>query len=309
MGLARHQRRDGVCALDRPATRVATSRRMQAELVELLEPIRRNKAKILVLTGAGISAESGIPTFRGHEGYWVIGSKNYIPEEMATHAMFERYPEQVWRWYLLRFGICAKAQPNRAHRALVALERAFSNQFTLVTQNIDGLHRRAGSNEARTFCIHGDAAYVRCADDCGAGLLPLPAMGDEPIELELTAEQRRLLRCPKCGGWLRPQVLWFDECYDEANYRAESAMGAALEAELLLVVGTSGATSLPMHIGVVCQQRGVTIIDINPESNPLSVLAQQSKQGCAVRNTASDALPGIVEYLTGEKQGAILKGH
>lgn len=285
--------------LDRPAIRVAPWQRMQPELVELLEPIRRNKAPILVLTGAGISAESGIPTFRGHEGYWVIGSKNYMPEEMATHAMFERYPEQVWRWYLLRFGICAKVEPNRAHQALVTLEKAVLDRFTLVTQNIDGLHRRAGSSEARTYCIHGDAAYVRCADDCGAGLLPLPAMGEEPIGLELTREQRAVLSCPKCGGWLRPQVLWFDECYDEVNYRAESAMAAALEAELLLVVGTSGATSLPMHIGMVCQQRGATIIDINPESNPFSALAQQAKQGCAVRSTASDALPGIARYLVG----------
>jgi len=271
---------------------------MQAELVGLLEPIRRHKAKILVLTGAGISAESGIPTFRGREGYWVVGSKNYMPEEMATHAMFERYPEQVWRWYLLRFGICTKAQPNRAHRALVTLEAAFLDQFTLVTQNIDGLHRRAGSSEARTYCIHGDAAYVRCADDCGAGLLPLPTI-DEPIGPELTAKQRKLLSCPKCGGWLRPQVLWFDECYDEANYRADSAMAAALEAELLLVVGTSGATSLPMRIGIVCQQHGATVIDVNPESNPFSALAQQAEQGCAVRSTASDTLPGVVEYLTG----------
>jgi len=271
---------------------------MQAELVELLEPVRRNQSKILVLTGAGISAESGIPTFRGHDGYWVIGSKNYMPEEMATHAVFTRHPEQVWRWYLLRFGICAQAVPNRAHQALVTLEHAFLDQFTLVTQNIDGLHRRAGSSEARTFCIHGDAAYVRCADDCGVGLLPLPDMGEAPIGTELTAKQRQQLSCPKCGGWLRPQVLWFDECYDEPNYRAESAMRAARDASLLLVVGTSGATSLPMHIGIVCQQTGATIIDVNPEASPFGALAEQANQGCAVRSSAVDALPGIVQYLT-----------
>ena len=115
---------------------------MTTELTQLLEPIRRRTARIVVLTGAGISAESGIPTFRGHEGYWVVGSRNYMPEEMATQAMFQRHPEQVWRWYLYRFGVCRNAEPNDAHRALVKLEAAYGDRFRLVTQNIDGLHRR-----------------------------------------------------------------------------------------------------------------------------------------------------------------------
>src|SRR5512142_2002105 len=215
------------------------------ELLNLLEPIKRSRRNVLVLTGAGISAESGIPTFRGSEGYWVIGSKNYMPEEMATLAMFERHPEQVWRWYLMRFGVCRKAQPNLAHNALVRLENAFCDRFTLVTQNIDGLHRRAGSSEARTHCIHGDAAYVRCASECGVGILQLPAVDVTSTERELTAEQRRQLSCTRCGGWLRPHVLWFDECYDEPLYRAQSAMRAAADADILIVIGTSGATNLP----------------------------------------------------------------
>src|SRR5919205_1139494 len=134
---------------------------MEERLATLLDEVRRARGRVIALTGAGISAESGIPTFRGKEGYWVVGPKNYMPLEM-----FERSPEEVWRWYLYRFGVCRGAQPNAGHRALVALERALGDRFHLVTQNIDGLHLRAGATPARTSCIHGDAAFVRCADGC-----------------------------------------------------------------------------------------------------------------------------------------------
>src|SRR5512138_2460273 len=128
---------------------------MEQRLAELLEGVRAKDGKVVALTGAGISAESGIPTFRGAEGYWVVGSRNYMPQEMATLEMFERAPEEVWRWYLYRFGICRDASPNAGHAALVSLEDALGDRFTLVTQNIDGLHRRAGSR--RVYTIHGDA--------------------------------------------------------------------------------------------------------------------------------------------------------
>ncbi len=117
---------------------------MEPRLAEILEDVRRASGKVVALTGAGISAESGIPTFRGTDGYWVVGSRNYMPQEMATREMFERAPEEVWRWYLYRFGVCRHAAPNAGHAALVRLERALGDRFTLVTQNIDGLHRRAG---------------------------------------------------------------------------------------------------------------------------------------------------------------------
>src|SRR5690349_5981910 len=148
---------------------------MEPRLADLLEEIRAARGRVVALTGAGISAESGIPTFRGEEGYWVVGSRNYMPQEMATREMFERRPDEVWRWYLYRFGVCRAAQPNAGHRALVDLERAIGDRFILVTQNIDGLHRRAGSQ--RVFAIHGDAAYVRCAAECGLGRIDQPEMG------------------------------------------------------------------------------------------------------------------------------------
>jgi NAD-dependent deacetylase len=274
------------------------NRRMEARLEGILEEVRREKGRVVVLTGAGISAESGIPTFRGKEGYWVMGSRNYMPQEMATREMFDSRPDEVWRWYLYRFGACRDAQPNAGHRALVGLEKALGDRFTLVTQNIDGLHRRAGSSEERTYCIHGDAAWVRCAADCGAGRLPLPEFPvARPRDAPFTAEDRRKLSCPRCGGWLRPHVLWFDEYYDEENYRMDSTLRAAGAAQLLLVVGTSGATNLPMQIGQIAWRRGIAMVDVNPEYNPFAELAESSPRGFFAKGTGCERLPAIAAAL------------
>jgi NAD-dependent deacetylase len=216
---------------------------------------------------------------------------------MATRAMFDRSPEEVWRWYLHRFGICRHVRPNAGHEALVELERALSDRFTLVTQNIDGLHRRAGST--RVFSIHGDAAHVRCADECGVGVLDLPDFPPREKDDPFTPEDRARLRCPRCGGWLRPHVLWFDEFYDEEHYRMDSALRAAGEADLLLVVGTSGATNLPMQIGRVVFYRGAALVDVNPEENPFAELAQAAERGFFVKGSASERLPEIVRALEG----------
>ncbi len=271
---------------------------MEEKLAQILEEVRREAGNVLVLTGAGISAESGIPTFRGKEGYWVVGSRNYVPEQMATNAMFRIDPAEVWRWYLYRFSVCRGAEPNDGHRALVELERALGDRFTLVTQNIDGLHRRAGNSEARTYCIHGDAAWVRCGTECGVGKLPLP---DFPIlrskDTPLSDEDRAKLTCPGCGGWMRPHVLWFDECYDEEHYRMDSALRAARKARLLLVVGTSGATNLPMQIGRLAWRQGIAMVDVNPETNPFAELAESTDRGFFAKGNACVRLPAIVRAL------------
>jgi NAD-dependent deacetylase len=268
---------------------------MEPRLESILADVRERNGNVVVLTGAGISAESGIPTFRGAEGFWVVGSQNYMPQEMATHEMFLRAPDEVWRWYLYRFGIVRHAQPNAGHRALAALEGALGDRFTLVTQNIDGLHRRAGSR--RVFTIHGDAAWVRCADGCGVGLLDLPDLGPRAKDDPFTAAERAKLTCPGCGGWLRPHVLWFDEFYDEDNYRMDSALRAAAGADLLLVVGTSGATNLPMQIGQLVYRRGAAMVDVNPEENPFADLARRSARGFFARGSACERLPEIAKAL------------
>ena len=270
---------------------------LEARLREILDEVRGMGGRVVALTGAGISAESGIPTFRGKEGFWVVGSRNHMPQEMATHAMFLMEPAEVWRWYLYRFGVVRHAAPNAGHQALARLERALGDRFTLVTQNIDGLHRRAGSSEERTYCIHGDAAWVRCASDCGVGLLPLPDLGPRDAGTPLSAGDRARLTCTSCRGWLRPHVLWFDECYDEENYRFESTLRAAADADLLLVVGTSGATNLPMRVGQLCFTGGAALVDVNPEENPFSELAERSRRGFFARGSASTRLPEIVDAL------------
>jgi NAD-dependent deacetylase len=269
---------------------------MHAQLRSILSSIREQNGRVVALTGAGISAESGIPTFRGAEGYWVVGSRNYMPQEMATHAMFLERPDEVWRWYLYRFGICRHAQPNAGHHALVALDRALGGRFHLVTQNIDGLHLRAGATPERTYCIHGDAGFVRCANECSPKV-PLPDMGVRTGETPFTDEDRKTLSCARCGGWLRPHVLWFDEYYDEENYRADSAIRAAREADLLLVVGTSGATNLPMQIGEIATMRRIPIVDVNPDENPFSEMARYGGRGFFARGNACDWLPMIVREL------------
>jgi NAD-dependent deacetylase len=266
-------------------------------LEAILSTVRSHGGPVVALTGAGISAESGIPTFRGHDGYWIVGSRNYMPQEMATHAMFEGEPAEVWRWYLYRFGVVGGAAPNAGHLALAELERAMGDRFTLVTQNIDGLHRRAGSE--RVLAIHGDAAWVRCAAGCGAGLAPLPDLGRRDAATPLSDADRRALTCGRCGAWLRPHVLWFDECYDEPYYRMESALRAAADAELLLVVGTSGATNLPMQIGRLAFSQGAALVDVNPDANPFSQLAERAPNGFAARGPASEWLPAIVRALVG----------
>ncbi len=269
---------------------------MEPELETLLDEARRSRGPVVALTGAGISAESGIPTFRGSEGYWVVGSRNYVPQEMATYEMFRRAPDEVWRWYLYRFGVCKGAQPNAGHRALVELDRALGDRFHLVTQNIDGLHLRAGATPARTSCIHGDAGFVRCAGAC-PGKLPLPDMGTRGAATPLSDADRARLSCPRCGGWLRPHVLWFDEYYDEENYRMHTALRAASSARLLLVVGTSGATNLPMQIGEIAWRRGIAMVDVNPEDNPFSELCERAERGFFARGTASEWLPAIARVL------------
>ena len=221
----------------------------QKRLKHLLERSLSNRGRITVLTGAGISAESGVPTFRGPEGFWTVGSRVYQPQEMATLRMFRQAPRAVWQWYLYRLGACRQADPNPGHYALVEMEQLLPGRFTLVTQNVDNLHRRAGQGANNTYEIHGNLHWVRCSEACSESLMPLPApvsvkKKDEPI----SDDEWQALHCMKCGHLLRPHVLWFDESYNEAHYRYESTLEAGRQSDLLLVVGTSGATNLPNQL-------------------------------------------------------------
>jgi NAD-dependent deacetylase len=250
------------------------------------------------MTGAGISAESGIPTFRGPEGYWTVGSKVYHPQEMATFAMFRRRPDEVWQWYLHRATVCRRADPNPGHEAVVDMDCLLGERFTLITQNVDGLHLRAGSPAERTFQIHGNVFQVRCSAACSAELLALPdTLVGRPQDAPLSDADRALLTCPRCGDRLRPHVLWFDEVYDEAYFRFHSSLQAAAETSLLLIVGTSGATNLPNQVAWTVYQTGGTIIDVNPNPNPFSELARRSPGGTHIQQTSGGFLPEFARTI------------
>lgn len=229
---------------------------------------RLTKARaVLVLTGAGISAESGVPTFRGPEGLW----RQFRPEDLATPDAFARDPKLVWEWYAWRREKIAPLAPNAAHRALARLEERVP-EFLLATQNVDGLHQVAGSR--RLLELHGSLWQVRCVR-CGAGRqdrAPLPELPP---------------RCA-CGGLLRPGVVWFGEALPEAAI--EQAFGAARKAEVVLVIGTSSLVYPAAALPQVGEENGAFVIEVNPEETPLSRSADVS-----LRGKAAEVVPSLVE--------------
>jgi len=271
---------------------------LNRHLKKTLQDFARGSGRITILTGAGISAESGIPTFRGPEGYWTIGSKEYHPQEMATFSMFVKKPDEVWKWYLYRIGVCGKASPNPGHLALLEMETLFKNRFTLITQNVDNLHLRAGNRLEKTFQIHGNVFFMRCAGECALTVYPIPEdLSGRGKNENLTEKDRSLLMCPDCGSRTRPHVLWFDEMYNEHFYRYHSALNVSGETELLIVVGTSGATNLPNQVVWEVKNRDGIIIDINIEENPFSNLALKSRRGFFIKQPSSKALPSILHVF------------
>ncbi len=269
------------------------------ELELLLDHTAQSGGPVVFLTSAGISAESGIPTFRGKEGYWRVGSRNYQPQEMATHAAFVRMPDEVWAWYLYRRGVCRAAEPNAGHRAVAALEQSLGDRFVLITQNVDGLHLRAGNSLERTYQIHGNIDFIRCGADCCVDLLPMP----EGLDLQwdkgrpVTDHERAILRCPRCGELARPHVLWFDECYDEERFRFQSSIETAAAADLLVVVGTAGQTNLPLQVGELVARRGAPMVVVNPDPSPFTQFAVQSERGLFLQGTAGDYVPPLCERI------------
>ena len=208
----------------------------------------RAARRVVALTGAGISAESGVPTFRGADGLW----KNFRAEELATPGAFHRDPRLVWEWYDWRRGRIARCHPNPGHLTLARWEDRFS-ALTVVTQNVDGLHRRAGNREV--VCLHGDIWRVRCTG-CGAVTV------DETVPLpELPP------RC-ECGALLRPGVVWFGEALPEGEFHA--AVAAVEAADVVLVIGTSGLVYPAAGLPALARQAGAFVVEINPAPTPLT---------------------------------------
>jgi NAD-dependent deacetylase len=202
----------------------------------------------------------------------------------------------VWAWYLYRRSVCRRALPNAGHHALVRLAAHLPDRFALVTQNVDGLHRRAGSPDAQTFPIHGDISLMRCAAGCVLDRWPIPDAVPELDKGEaVTAETRALLVCPRCGGMARPHVLWFDESYDEPRFYLDTVRRLAGRAALVVTAGTSAQTNLPWQVVQLAGRAGATLVDVNVEANPFGDLAAGS--GGAIRGPAADALTAIAAAL------------
>jgi NAD-dependent deacetylase len=216
-------------------------------------------SSITILTGAGISADSGIPTFRGTDGLW----KNFRPEELATPQAFERDPRLVWEWYNWRRELIATKQPNEAHRALIELERRCPD-FWLITQNVDGLHRDAGTQHLSE--IHGNIWKVRCTA-CGAV--------DDNREVPMAL----LPSCRCCGALLRPHIVWFGESLSTVDLTQCSAV--LQRCEVLLVIGTSGVVYPAAGFSSIAKQAGAFVADINLDPTPQSPLVDISLQGRA----------------------------
>lgn len=214
---------------------------------ELLKVVK-NARKVAVLTGAGVSAESGIPTFRGHGGYW----RNYRAEELATPEAFQKDPKLVWEWYEMRRGVCAAAKPNLAHETIVKME-AYYTDFFLITQNVDGLHRRAGNQ--KIVQIHGDIFTVRC-------------LGCGKISELLTHPLPKLPPHCDCGSMFRPHIVWFGETYFPGVL--EGCYSYLEGCDLIYIVGTSGQVSVPIQLALYAMQNGAVSIEVNPQESTIS---------------------------------------
>lgn len=223
-------------------------------LIEII----RTAHRAAVLTGAGISAESGVSTFReAQTGLW----ERYRPEELATPAAFRRDPRLVWEWYAWRREITTHAKPNPGHLALVEMERRIP-QFTIITQNVDGLHRRAGSHNVLE--LHGNIQRIKCNDE-----------GCTVERWEDTGHTPPL--CPNCGGQLRPDVVWFGESLPLEEL--QTAWDAAETAELFFSIGTSTLVEPAASLPFVAHQHGAVIVEVNPHDTPLTRLAAYSLKG------------------------------
>jgi NAD-dependent deacetylase len=255
--------------------------------------------RVLVLTGAGVSAESGIPAFRGKDGYW----RNLDPTKLATPEAFARDPQLVWDWYRERRERIRTARPNAAHEAIARLAQR-TDEFLLVTQNVDDLHARAGVAAEKMVQIHGDIFVTRCSrcdfSYAGRGGSPEPPDASA-VELGIgrlrsiaptSDDHVNLLRCPKCHALMRPGVVWFGESLsrDELERVENFLDGGACD--VVIVAGTTATFGYIIDWALRASRNDAELIEVNPEETPLSRFATR-----LVREPAAIALPRIVDTI------------
>ncbi len=230
---------------------------------------------VAALTGAGISAESGVPTFRGKDGLW----SKLRPEELANFDSFLRNPELVSEWYMHRREVTRVAKPNAAHYALVEMEKIFRH-FTLITQNIDNLHRRAGSQNISE--LHGNIEKNYCLD-CRKRY--------DGVDFD----KNESLKCGKCGGLIRPDIVWFGEMLPAEQW--EVAEKASEDADVMFVIGTSAVVYPAAQLPITAKRNGGMIIEINKEQTPVSEYADVFIQGSA-SEIMTDLITEIKETIS-----------
>jgi NAD-dependent deacetylase len=224
---------------------------------KLIDALRSARAAV-ALTGAGVSAESGVPTFRdAQSGLW----SEFKPEELATPEAFLRNPKLVWDWYAWRREKVKAVQPNAGHYVLAELERRIPD-FTLVTQNVDGLHQRAGNRNV--IELHGNITRVKCFDE-GTVTADWRDTGESPP------------RCPKCGSYLRPDVVWFNESLPEDAFQTAEAKTRGCD--IFLSIGTSSVVYPAAMLPEIALGSHATVVEINPEETPFTTLATFSLRG------------------------------
>ena len=239
---------------------------IKTELAPLID-ILNNTKRVAVLTGAGISAESGIPTFRGEEGLW----KTYRAEELATLPAFIRDPRLIWEWYDWRRGIIGSKDFNPGHKVLASWEKLFPS-FHVITQNIDGLHQKAGS--FNILELHGNIWKFRCTEEGTVTEDHTISLGEIPPH------------CPNCGALLRPHVVWFGESLDASIL--QSAFALSSSCEVMFVVGTSAVVQPAASLPRAASESGAIVVEINPDPTPITPYVDYSFRG-----NAGDILPII----------------
>lgn len=239
-----------------------------SEAVSTVRAWIKESKRLVVLTGAGISAESGVPTFRGSDGLW----RNFRAEELATPGAFARDPKLVWEWYDWRRGKVAQTQPNPGHLALAELERN-SPDFTLITQNVDGLHDLAGSSHH--LKLHGDIWELRCTS-CGyKGVNRDVPLNEIPPRCE-------------CGALLRPAIVWFGESLPADVL--DQAWTDSERADLFLVVGTSALVQPAASLPLVASRSGARVVEINLEPTAIS-----DQMDVSIMGKSGELLPQLID--------------
>jgi len=228
--------------------------------------------KIVILTGAGVSAESGVPTFReAQTGLWA----NYKPEDLATPQAFKKDPEMIWSWYQWRRQLIAKVKPNPGHLAITAMQQAL-NHVSIITQNVDGLHQTAGSRDVIEF--HGNIATNKCST-CHYS------------EINYDNETKEIPKCPSCNELLRPGVVWFGEAIPENASRASIAL--CEQADVFFSIGTSSLVYPAAGLVDICKQNHACIIEVNPNATPLT-----SSADIVISQASGKCLPLLIEAIS-----------